>query len=673
MPYTINFTDPSKITSITVPDMAPGINTVDTDLSLIGRGYPNYGPKTAENFVHLLENFASPSSPPNAIQGQLWYDNSTGRLQINGASSGQSWIPAGGVWQQDTEPTTASTGDLWVDTNNILLNIKTNTGWSQVSNTSTGFTGAFATLLQGDDNNPYWVIEHKVQDVTVAVDSASSFLPNPPIPNFPFQINTGTTITTLGKFWGTAQSADALNLYYGNQTLTLPTDRFLVKDDLTLPGPGQIITGRMYFQNTQGVVLTTQDDPTGASNGIIQLVKSGNNLEISNNINYGDIVLNNSFGTGKVRIKSIMASRSTATGALVVDGGVGIYGDVHIGGSVYISTVSNFHYTTLVTGFSDNVFGGQAGQLVYQISTGTTGFVNTGSTGSILLSQGNQVPVYVTTANIYVAQSVYANNVSGGSASQFVIQTAPGETGFVSTANIYVRSSVYSDNLTGGTTNSIPVQSNANSTAFLPVGNVGDILGIDVNGNPSWAAPTAGGSISDAIAAAIEAAIPMGVILLWSGSQSSIPTNWTLCNGTNGTPDLRDKFIVGAGNNYSVSNTGGSTDLIVPQHSHTASSSASSSASSTANSQVSESPHNHGFTLPFGPINQSYSGGGQGLFGGGNVGYSTNDASTGITVATSVDTSVSTNVTTTVNQEGQTPTNANLPPYYALCYIMKTV
>ena len=673
MPYTINFTDPSKITSITVPDMAPGINTVDTDLSLIGRGYPNYGPKTAENFVHLLENFASPSSPPNAIQGQLWYDNSTGRLQINGASSGQSWIPAGGVWQQDTEPTTASTGDLWVDTNNILLNIKTNTGWSQVSNTSTGFTGAFATLLQGDDNNPYWVIEHKVQDVTVAVDSASSFLPNPPIPNFPFQINTGTTITTLGKFWGTAQSADALNLYYGNQTLTLPTDRFLVKDDLTLPGPGQIITGRMYFQNTQGVVLTTQDDPTGASNGIIQLVKSGNNLEISNNINYGDIVLNNSFGTGKVRIKSIMASRSTATGALVVDGGVGIHGDVHIGGSVYISTVSNFHYTTLVTGFSDNVFGGQAGQLVYQISTGTTGFVNTGSTGSILLSQGNQVPVYVTTANIYVAQSVHANNVSGGSASQFVIQTAPGETGFVSTANIYVRSSVYSDNLTGGTTNSIPVQSNANSTAFLPVGNVGDILGIGVNGNPSWAAPTAGGSISDAIAAAIEAAIPMGVILLWSGSQSSIPTNWTLCNGTNGTPDLRDKFIVGAGNNYSVSNTGGSTDVIVPQHSHTASSSASSSASSTANSQVSESPHHHGFTLPFGPINQSYSGGGQGLFGGGNVGYSTNDASTGITVATSVDTSVSTNVTTTVNQEGQTPTNANLPPYYALCYIMKTV
>jgi hypothetical protein len=642
-------------------------------LNLVGRGYPNYGQKTAENFVHLLENFANSTAPEHAIQGQLWYDNSTNRLQVNNASVGQTWIPAGGVWQQDSAPADAATGDLWVDTNNILLNIKTNTGWSQVSNTSTGFTGAFASLLQGDDNNPYWVVEHKVQNVTVAVDSANSFYPNPPISNFPFQINTGTTISTLGKFWGTSQAADGLNLYYGNQTLRLPSDRFFVKDDLTLPGPGQIITGRVYFQNTEGVVLTTQDDPTGASNGTIQLLKSGNNLELVNNINYGDILLNTNYGTGKVKINSTVASRSTATGALVVNGGVGIHGDVHVGGSLYLSTVSNFHYTTLVTGFADNIFAGEPGQLVYQVSTGTTGFVNTGTTGSILVSKGAEVPVFVTTSSIYVARSVQADTITGGSAGQFVIQTGTNQTGFVNTGNIYVRSSVYADNLVGGATNSIAIQSASGVTGFLGVGTSGQVLAIDPgSGSPAWTNPTVG-SISDAIAAAISLAIPMGVVLLWSGSVGSIPTNWSLCDGTNGTPDLRDKFIVGAGSSHAPGETGGTADAIVVSHSHTASSSASSSASSNATSVVTDPQHHHTITTPFGPGNQSYSGGGAGNFGGVNNSWQSTDESTGITVATSVSTNVTTNVTTTVDTAGSSGTNANLPPYYALCYIMKTV
>jgi hypothetical protein len=58
--------------------------------------------------------------------------------------------------------------------------------------------------------------------------------------------------------------------------------------------------------------------------------------------------------------------------------------------------------------------------------------------------------------------------------------------------------------------------------------------------------------------------IPVGGIILWSGSIASIPTGWALCNGSNGTPNLMDKFIIGAGNSYNVGNTaavinGGST------------------------------------------------------------------------------------------------------------------
>lgn len=55
-----------------------------------------------------------------------------------------------------------------------------------------------------------------------------------------------------------------------------------------------------------------------------------------------------------------------------------------------------------------------------------------------------------------------------------------------------------------------------------------------------------------------------GVIYGWSGSILQIPDGYVLCNGSNGTPDLRDKFIVGAGHDFAVNDSGGSTT-----HSHT--------------------------------------------------------------------------------------------------------
>ncbi len=111
--------------------------------------------------------------------------------------------------------------------------------------------------------------------------------------------------------------------------------------------------------------------------------------------------------------------------------------------------------------------------------------------------------------------------------------------------------------------------------------------------------------------------LPTGLIMLWHGSTATIPTGWTLCNGSNGTPDLRDKFIVGAGNTYAVNATGGTT-----QHNH-----------------------NYSFSLagglnfgtkfidstPNGAYNSTFSGGGGGV----------------------------------------TDSKNHLPPYYALCYIMK--
>ena len=140
--------------------------------------------------------------------------------------------------------------------------------------------------------------------------------------------------------------------------------------------------------------------------------------------------------------------------------------------------------------------------------------------------------------------------------------------------------------------------------------------------------------------------IPSGMITLWYGSLVSIPDGWFLCDGGNGTPNLKDRFIVGAGNTYSVGATGGSANAIVVSHSHTA----TSSVTDPGHSHVSDS-------------NGATNGGGGGAalsYGQGNhPGQSTLSASTGISVATSV------------ASAGASGTDANLPPYYALAYIMK--
>jgi hypothetical protein len=135
-----------------------------------------------------------------------------------------------------------------------------------------------------------------------------------------------------------------------------------------------------------------------------------------------------------------------------------------------------------------------------------------------------------------------------------------------------------------------------------------------------------------------------GMIMLWSGSSASIPSGWLLCDGSNSTPDLRNRFVVGATSTYAVGATGGSADAIVVSHTH------------TATSTVTDPGHLHTLSVPVG---DAIGGGGATTAYRGSGTSNTSTATTGITVAT-------TNAST-----GSSGTNANLPPYFALCYIMK--
>jgi microcystin-dependent protein len=141
----------------------------------------------------------------------------------------------------------------------------------------------------------------------------------------------------------------------------------------------------------------------------------------------------------------------------------------------------------------------------------------------------------------------------------------------------------------------------------------------------------------------MQSAFVTGMIIIWSGSSASIPSGWLLCNGASSTPDLRDRFVVGAGSTYAVNATGGSANAVVVSHTHTAT--------------VTDPSHAHNALTLANSIAGTTA---TAVRPDGNVfaGSIIQAAVTGITVSNST--------------EGVSGTNANLPPYYALCYIMKT-
>ena len=152
--------------------------------------------------------------------------------------------------------------------------------------------------------------------------------------------------------------------------------------------------------------------------------------------------------------------------------------------------------------------------------------------------------------------------------------------------------------------------------------------------------------------AAAAAAFPIGGIILWSGSVASIPSGWALCNGSNGTPDLRNRFVVGAGSTYAVDATGGSADAIVVSHTHTYSGTTASNGAHQHTTQSGAGASTAGST----PC----------LFAGLLGGFSGTANLTSNSVGAHDHTFSGTTAST-----GSSGTNANLPPYYALAYIIK--
>jgi microcystin-dependent protein len=180
-----------------------------------------------------------------------------------------------------------------------------------------------------------------------------------------------------------------------------------------------------------------------------------------------------------------------------------------------------------------------------------------------------------------------------------------------------------------------------------------------------------------AASTAASAAFPIGGIILWSGSVASIPANWAICDGTSGTPNLRDRFVVGAGSTYAVDATGGAATVTldttqIPAHSHTA------DGDLTA---ASAGAHTHTFSATT-SANGAYSFAARSSYGGsdgaaaGNGGQvytlGASDHTHTVSGTTASDGAHTHDITGSTANTGGGLAHENLPPYYALAYIMRT-
>lgn len=172
------------------------------------------------------------------------------------------------------------------------------------------------------------------------------------------------------------------------------------------------------------------------------------------------------------------------------------------------------------------------------------------------------------------------------------------------------------------------------------------------------------------------AAIPSGAVIMWNGLITQIPVGWGLCDGTNGTPDLRDKFIVGAGSSYSVGATGGLSEVSlsspqIPSHDHPAPASIADSVSHSHPRATGDGgSHKH-------PANGAWSGGPSpiGGPGGGRLGnlvprtLYNGTHSHAFYMGDAGDHNHP--ISITVNNTGAGDSHENKPPFFSIAFIMR--
>ena len=317
MAYSINKTDGTILTTV-----ADGqIDTLSTDLTLIGKNYSGFGESLNENFIKLLENFSGTSQPTNPIRGQIWFDSTELKLKVY---NGLGFVPVSSATISSTQPLNLGVGDLWF--NDVDGQLYFYDGVSTILlgpsySVSQGLSGLkTATIL--DSLNQNRVITYLYNNgILLGIFSKDEFTPKIPISGFDGIIIPGFNQGNLPglKFNVTTTNSEKL----GNQ----PASSYVRNDT------SNIINGQIIISSNLGVIIGD------ANQGQFQ-VQDGNLViaNIASNKDLSLVVRKDVLPEVAVRIdtadrklqiyEGITASETIVGGDLTVVGDLTVQGDV---------------------------------------------------------------------------------------------------------------------------------------------------------------------------------------------------------------------------------------------------------------------------------------------------------------------------------------------------------
>ena len=376
MAYTVNKSNSSASPNQYI--VQDGVVNTQTDLSFIGKGYAGYGELIAENFLHLLENFAGTSEPTKPIQGQLYYDSTNNRLKVY---TGHLFVPAGGnVPYQSTTPSGIQQGDLWIDSDVGQLFY-----WDGSQNvlvgppTSTGSLNGFVFEAVTDSTTASQNVTKWYSDGTlIAIISDTEFTPQTTITGFP-TVKKGITFTTSPagiKLHGTATDSDALG--------GVAASSFLRSD------ANDTTTGTLGIVNDSGMTVGADND--------LSITVDGTGINLANTIQNTDITFKVNDGGVTTTVMSIDGSEArvgigTATPSTKLDVSGTVNATAFTGPITGAVTTSGINITTSGTiifeGSTDDAFEttltvtNPTADRTITIPNVTGTLVTTGDTGSI--------------------------------------------------------------------------------------------------------------------------------------------------------------------------------------------------------------------------------------------------------------------------------------------------
>lgn len=374
MSYIINFTNPNnpRGSSLTISDGL--VNSTLTSLNFVGKNAPGYGLAFAENFLHLLENFAGPTQPTTgkSVVGQLWYDTGNTQLKV---FDGQNYVPAGNLIKAYTAPTNKTTGDVWVDLTNKQMKFWSGSAWVLVGPQFSEGLNSGPVIEQVVDtlNVQRTIIRLVVSGETVLILSKDKFTPKITIEGFT-EINPGVTVSsktfvtgTSNKLWGTAEKASALLV--GN--VTVDSTKFLRSDVVSSTNYGLTIrsnagltlgdsasasltlntNGELLIENKiDGSSITFTTTNSAVTNSVLTI--KGNKIGVNNTIPVetldivGTVKLTTPVGSTvgfKLLDSTDVASNTTTTnltGSFTTTGGMSIAKKLFVGSETTLNSTA---------------------------------------------------------------------------------------------------------------------------------------------------------------------------------------------------------------------------------------------------------------------------------------------------------------------------------------------